>query len=308
MAAREPNNEVLRNVLTIIFSVLAGIAVCAGIAGILYALGVIVVHMGECKDKAGTGSDTSTVDPTPATVIQPAPATVYRHPKVKKEASGRIYVMFAKVKKAADGVDRYQNYDFTVIQNGTADDAVKTSGLTDSDIAIFDESKTNIMYFLSTCDYYAVDSDHFEPSASIILWDLQDNFLFSVFRHFGGKPQIQPQICGGNGNHHEMYVCIVLSQATDGAKYKFTYQPFEDGKLVAGKLSEVSGEVVAAATETNPFQQIVAGGKSSFITTIAAAAASGFMTAIILVAVMNFFKKKEPAKERLVAKYDATVV
>eukprot|EP01083_Nonionella_stella_P218476 783419_1 len=263
MGAPDPDNEVFRNVLTIILSVLAGIAVCAGIAGILYALGVIVVHMGECKDKAGTGSDTSTVDPTPsATVIKPGPATVIKHP------GGEIYVMFAKVKKAADGVDRYQNYDFTVIQDGTPVDAVKTSGLQSEDSTIYDESKTNIMYFLSTCDYYA----------------------------------------GGNGNHHEMYVCIVLSQATDGAKYKFTYQPFEDGKLVAGKLSEVSGEVVAAATETNPFQQIVAGGKSSFITTIAAAAASGFMTAIILVAVMNFFKKKEPAKERLVAKYDATVV
>eukprot|EP01083_Nonionella_stella_P218475 783418_1 len=261
MAAREPNNEVLRNVLTIIFSVLAGIAVCAGIAGILYALGVIVVHMGECKDKAGTGSDTSTVDPTPATVIQPAPATVYRHPKVKKEASGRIYVMFAKVKKAADGVDRYQNYDFTVIQNGTADDAVKTSGLT-GDLTI----------------------------------DVGPNVLSACTN--GDKP-----------NHHKMYVCIVVANAAIGTKYKFDYQPLDaDGTPVAGKLSEESGEVEGAATETNPFQQIVAGGKSSFITTIAAAAASGFMTAIILVAVMNFFKKKEPAKERLVAKYDATVV
>eukprot|EP01083_Nonionella_stella_P034558 94581_1 len=261
MAAPDPDNEVFRNVLTIILSVLAGIAVCAGIAGILYALGVVVVHMGECKDTS-VSDITSTVDPTPsATVIQPAPATVYRHPKVKKEASGRIYVMFAKVKNAADGDVRYQNYDFTVFQNGASADAVETSGLTV-------DSTTNV----------------------------GDNVLSACTN--GDKP-----------NHHKMYVCIVVANAAIGTKYKFDYQPLDaDGKPVAGKLSEESGEVEGAATETNPFQQVVAGGKSDFITNIAVAASFGFVTAIILVAVMNFFKKKEPAKERLVAKYDATVV
>eukprot|EP01083_Nonionella_stella_P218472 783410_1 len=264
MGAPDPDNEVFRNVLTIILSVLAGIAVCAGIAGILYALGVIVVHMGECKDKAGTGSDTSTVDPTPsATVIQPAPATVYRHPKVKKEASGRIYVMFAKVKNAAGGDDLYQNYRFTMILDYAPQTPVQTS-----------------------------DLNAFDPD------DKTANNL-SKCPNDGAKP-----------NHHvDTYLCIMVTHANIGTKFKFTYQPLDAGdKPVANKLSEESGEVEGAATETNPFQQIVAGGKSSFITTIAAAAASGFMTAIILVAVMNFFKKKEPAKERLVAKYDATVV
>eukprot|EP01083_Nonionella_stella_P034560 94583_1 len=262
MAAREPNNEVLRNVLTIILSVLAGIAVCAGIAGILYALGVVVVHMGECKDKAGTGSDASGTDPnTATTVIKPAPATVYRRPKVATEKSGRIYVMFAKVKKAGDGDDRYQKYDFTVIENGVSATAVKTSGLT-GDLTI----------------------------------DVGPNVLSACTN--GDKP-----------NHHKMYVCIVVAHATIGAKFKFTYQPLlADGTPVKDKKSEVSGEVEGAATETNPFQQVVAGGKSDFITNIAVAASFGFVTAIILVAVMNFFKKKEPAKERLVAKYDATVV
>eukprot|EP01083_Nonionella_stella_P034555 94577_1 len=259
MAAPDPDNEVFRNVLTIILSVLAGIAVCAGIAGILYGFGVIMVHMGECKKDTADVVEPSTE--VAATVAKLTPATVYRRDPADSAPGSEIFVMFAKVKKAGDGDDRYQKYDFTVIENGVSATAVKTSGLT-GDLTI----------------------------------DVGPNVLSACTN--GDKP-----------NHHKMYVCIVVAHATIGAKFKFTYQPLlADGTPVKDKKSEVSGEVEGAATETNPFQQVVAGGKSDFITNIAVAASFGFVTAIILVAVMNFFKKKEPAKERLVAKYDATVV
>eukprot|EP01083_Nonionella_stella_P218471 783408_1 len=261
MAGQDRDNEwVLQNVLTIILSVLAGIAVCASIVGILYGLGVVMVHLGsECT------KDAVVVEPKPDAVAKLTPATVYRRDPADGGAGSEIFVMFAKVKKTDDD---YQDYQITIYRGEVA-------------VApLIKITSASGVAFTSTDDKEAVKA----------------------------CPNGDPKKSNHKPNHHATYVCIVVTKAVVGEKYKFTYQPVESANPVTDKLSEVSGEVVAAATETNPFQQIVAGGKSSFITTIAAAAASGFMTAIILVAVMNFFKKKEPAKERLVAKYDATVV
>eukprot|EP01083_Nonionella_stella_P060475 157903_1 len=256
----------LRNILTIIFSILAGIVLCACIAGILYGAGVFVMHLGDgSSHKADAGTKATDTDTSgggstdnQVTIVHPPPATVYRHEGVDPP---EIIVMFAKVKKDAGGVyDVYQIKMFT--NSGTGADMATT--------------------ILTT----ALDEDQ--------------------------PPEEAFQTCpNDDGNHADMYVCFDVLFTYPSKTYKFTYQPYENDSPIGGLLSEKSGEVngaLGAAAEASPFKQDISGGNSGFITNVVAAAASGFITAIILVAAINCFKKKDPAKERLLASGPGTIV
>eukprot|EP01083_Nonionella_stella_P218474 783414_1 len=124
MAGQDRDNEwVLQNVLTIILSVLAGIAVCASIVGILYGLGVVMVHLGsECTKEKPVVVETSTE--VTDTVIQPPPAaTVYRH--VPDGGEPEIFVMFAKVKKT--DAAKYEDYRITMYRGDAVASLIKIS-------------------------------------------------------------------------------------------------------------------------------------------------------------------------------------
>eukprot|EP01083_Nonionella_stella_P176476 617564_1 len=121
MAGQDRDNEVWQNVLTIILSVLAGIAVCASIVGILYGLGVVMVHLGsECT------KDAVVVEPKPDAVAKLlTPATVYRRDPADGGAGSEIFVMFAKVKKT-DAV-KYEDYQITMYRGDAVASLIKIS-------------------------------------------------------------------------------------------------------------------------------------------------------------------------------------
>eukprot|EP01083_Nonionella_stella_P003457 9924_1 len=108
MAAAD--NQLLRHVLTIVFSVLAGIAFCATIVGILWGAGVLLVHLGEC---AVAKPPPITPPPTTDSVIKTTPPApfVYRH-----STTDAIFVTFLKVKKSDGGL--YDDYLVNVFING----------------------------------------------------------------------------------------------------------------------------------------------------------------------------------------------
>eukprot|EP01083_Nonionella_stella_P152733 489950_1 len=123
MARPRFDYEVFRNVLTMIGYMLAGVAVCAGIVGILYGAGVVVMHWGDGKDcNVENPSDPPPVDTAD---VKPPAASV-----IRKDGDAftkvQITVMFAKVKKDA-GRDLYQNYQITMFKG---DDTTGTPTLT----------------------------------------------------------------------------------------------------------------------------------------------------------------------------------
>eukprot|EP01083_Nonionella_stella_P092607 259280_1 len=113
MARPRFDYEVFRNVMTMIGYMLAGVAVCAGIVGILYGAGVVVMHWGD-------GKDCNVVNPSLDTAAKPPAAIVYRH-------AVDLTVMFAKLKVKDDKGALYQNYQITMFKG---DDTTGTPTLT----------------------------------------------------------------------------------------------------------------------------------------------------------------------------------